>query len=87
MSLTKLKIDRSFVTDIHLNPASFKIVKSLLALCVDMQLECIVEGVETEAELGALKSLGCASAQGYLFSRPMPLSEIGMWFERERVSA
>jgi len=87
LSLTKLKIDRSFVTDIHLNPASFKIVKSLLALCVDMQLECIVEGVETEAELGALKSLGCASAQGYLFSRPMPLSEIGMWFERERVSA
>lgn len=84
LSLTKLKVDRTFVTDIHLNPASFKIVKSLLALCVDMQLECIVEGVETEAELGALKSLGCAHAQGYLFSRPMPLSQIGLWFERER---
>jgi predicted signal transduction protein with EAL and GGDEF domain len=87
LSLTKLKVDRTFVTDIHLNPASFKIVKSLLALCVDMQLECIVEGVETEAELGALKSLGCARAQGYLFSRPMPLSQIGLWFERERVPA
>lgn len=83
LSLTKLKVDRTFVTDIHLNPASFKIVKSLIALCQDMKLECIVEGVETEAELTALKSLGCTSAQGYLFSRPMPLGEVGVWFERE----
>lgn len=87
LSLTKLKVDRTFVTDIHLNPASFKIVKSLLALCADMQLECIVEGVETEDELTALKSLGCARAQGYLFSRPMPATQIGLWFEGERVGA
>lgn len=87
LSLTKLKVDRTFVTDIHLNPASFKIVKSLVALCRDMQLECIVEGVETTAELGALRSLGCMSAQGYLFSRPIPLEEIGGWFEHEQVSA
>lgn len=83
LSLTKLKVDRTFVTDIHLNPASFKIVKSLIALCQDMTLECIVEGVESDAELAALKSLGCTSAQGYLFSRPMPHSEIALWFERE----
>ena len=48
LSLTKLKIDRTFVTDIHLNPSSYKIVKSLIALCHDMQLECIVEGVEKD---------------------------------------
>jgi len=86
LSLTKLKVDRTFVTDIHLNPASFKIVKSLLALCADMQLECIVEGVETDAELRALKSLGCARAQGYLFSRPIPSKEIAPWFEAERMA-
>jgi predicted signal transduction protein with EAL and GGDEF domain len=85
LSLTKLKVDRTFVTDIHLNPASFKIVKSLIALCQDMQLECIVEGVETEAELVALKSLGCRSAQGYLFSRPMRLEEVGGWFASEQM--
>jgi diguanylate cyclase (GGDEF)-like protein len=87
LSLTKLKVDRTFVTDIHLNPASFKIVKSLIALCHDMQLECIVEGVESQAELAALKSLGCSLAQGYLFSRPMPVGEIDVWLERERVVA
>ncbi|MCI8210929.1 histidine kinase [Pseudomonas sp. S25] len=86
LSLTKLKVDRTFVTDLHLNPASFKIVKSLIALCHDMQLECIVEGVETEAELDALKSLGCMSAQGYLFSRPMPPEDIDRWFNSEQVS-
>ncbi|MDD1508945.1 EAL domain-containing protein [Pseudomonas sp. CNPSo 3701] len=86
LSLTKLKVDRTFVTDIHLDPASFKIVKSLVALCQDMQLECIVEGVETAEELDALKTLGCAWAQGYLFSKPMPASEIGAWLEGEQLA-
>jgi diguanylate cyclase (GGDEF)-like protein len=85
LSLTKLKVDRTFVTDIHLDPASFKIVKSLVALCQDMKLECIVEGVETTAELGALKNLGCTWAQGYLFSKPMRANDIGAWLEGERL--
>ncbi|MFK3946459.1 putative bifunctional diguanylate cyclase/phosphodiesterase [Pseudomonas fulva] len=84
LSLTKLKVDRTFVTGIQLNPASLKIVKSLIALCQDMQLECIVEGVETAAELNTLKTLGCTWAQGYLFSRPMRPNEIGAWLEAEQ---
>ncbi|AHF66317.1 putative bifunctional diguanylate cyclase/phosphodiesterase [Pseudomonas cichorii] len=86
LSLTKLKVDRTFVTNIHLNPASFKIVKSLIALCQDMKLECIVEGVETAAELDALKNLGCAWAQGYLFSKPMRASDISTWLEGEQLA-
>jgi len=86
LSLTKLKVDRTFVTHIHLNPASSKIVKSLVTLCQDMQLECIVEGVETADELGTLKNLGCTLAQGYLFSRPMRASEINAWLEGEQLA-
>jgi len=86
LSLTKLKVDRSFVTAIDVDPASFKIVKSLVALCQDMQLECIVEGVETAAELAALKTLGCTWAQGYLFAKPMPACDIGAWLEGERLA-
>ncbi|WNW13681.1 EAL domain-containing protein [Pseudomonas sp. DTU_2021_1001937_2_SI_NGA_ILE_001] len=86
LSLTKLKVDRTFVTHIDLDPASFKIVKSLIALCQDMQLECIVEGVETAAELGALKNLGCTRAQGYLFSKPMRASDISAWLEAEQMA-
>ncbi|HEX8590147.1 putative bifunctional diguanylate cyclase/phosphodiesterase [Pseudomonas sp.] len=79
LPLTKLKIDRSFITDIHQNAASYKIVKSLLALSQDMNLQCISEGVETTAELEALRTLGCTLVQGYLFSRPMPLEQTLEW--------
>jgi len=85
LSLTKLKVDRTFVTNLHLDPASVKIVRSLIALCQDMQLECIVEGVETAAELGALKNLGCTRAQGYLFAKPMRASDIRGWLEGEHL--
>ncbi|WP_260856090.1 EAL domain-containing protein [Pseudomonas oryzihabitans] len=86
LPLTKLKVDRTFVTNLHLDPASFKIIKSLIALCQDMQLECIVEGVEAATELGALKSLGCKQAQGYLFAKPMRASDIRGWLEGEHLA-
>jgi len=86
LSLTKLKVDRTFVTKLHLAPASVKIVRSLIALCQDMELECIVEGVETAAELGAMKNLGCTRAQSYLFVKPMRASEIRSWLEGEHLA-
>lgn len=83
LSLTKLKIDRSFITNIHQDLASYKIVKSLLALSQDMALECITEGVEIEEELDALKSLGCTLVQGYLFSEPLVAEDVGAWLRRD----
>lgn len=68
LPLTKIKIDRSFVTDLHKRPASYKIVKSLLNLSRDMELECVVEGVETPEELVALRGWGHAGARLPLFA-------------------
>ncbi|WP_314408434.1 EAL domain-containing protein [Pseudomonas kuykendallii] len=85
LSLTKLKIDRSFVAGIQHNPATFKIVKSLVGLTHDMDLECVIEGVETREELAALTSLGCTQVQGYLFSRPIPAAETLAWLGQARV--
>src|SRR5690606_37837210 len=65
LPLTKIKIDRSFVTGLHKSPASFKIVKSLLALSRDMGLDCVIEGVETDDEMAALRQLGGLMVQGY----------------------
>lgn len=76
LPLTKIKIDRSFVTDLHKTPTSYKIVKSLLALSRDMNLDCVIEGVETQEELSALRELGGALVQGYLYSPPLPEDEI-----------
>ncbi len=71
LPLDTLKVDRSFIQDICDNPASFKIVKSLAALCADMGLTCVVEGVETADQLALLKTLNCDRVQGYHFARPM----------------
>lgn len=76
LPLTKIKIDRCFVSDLDTNPASFKIVKSLLALSSDMGLGCVIEGVETEAELDALRKLGGQFVQGYLYSPPVADAEV-----------
>jgi diguanylate cyclase (GGDEF)-like protein len=81
LPLTKIKIDRSFVTNIHQNPSSYKIVKSLFALSRDMGLDCIVEGVETQDEMAAVRILGDAMVQGYLFAKPMPASQINAFLD------
>jgi diguanylate cyclase (GGDEF)-like protein len=82
LPLTKFKIDRSFVKDLDTRPSSYKIVKSLLALSADMGLDCVIEGVETKAELAALTALGGTSVQGYLFSPPMPENEAAKFAAR-----
>jgi predicted signal transduction protein with EAL and GGDEF domain len=76
LPLTKIKIDRSFVADLSRSPTSLKIVKSLLALSRDMGLECVVEGVETEEEMAALKRLGGLIVQGYYYSPPIPANKV-----------
>ncbi|MDP2734091.1 MAG: EAL domain-containing protein [Hoeflea sp.] len=75
LPLTKIKIDRSFVSDLDKNPASYKIVKSLLALSSDMGLGCVIEGVETREELAELEKLGGRLVQGYYFSPPVGAAE------------
>lgn len=84
LPLTKFKIDRSFVTALHQRPASYKIVKSLLTLSADMGLDCVIEGVETEEELAALKVLGGSCVQGYLFSPPLPEDQAMEFAARNR---
>ncbi|WP_343583647.1 EAL domain-containing protein [Herbaspirillum sp.] len=86
LPLTRIKIDKSFVTEIHDNPVSYKIVKSLLALSRDMDLACVVEGVETERELAVLKELGASFVQGYLFAAPLTEAEALAWIATGRTA-
>ena len=71
LALTKIKVDRSFITKIESTTASFKIVKSLLTLSKDMGLSCVVEGVESEVERAVVEQLGGTLIQGYYFSKPL----------------
>jgi len=75
MPIDKLKIDQSFVRDITLSTRDAAIVEVILQLSKQLDLRCVAEGVETEAELNWLTGKGCEVIQGYLFHRPMPLAE------------
>jgi len=74
--IDEIKIDRSFITGIETNKRKLKIVKSLVSLGHDLGLTTIGEGVETVNQYKLLKSTGCKHAQGFLFNKPVPLSEL-----------
>ncbi|KQQ93655.1 GGDEF and EAL domain-containing protein [Massilia sp. Leaf139] len=76
--LTALKIDRSFVHDVHLDPDAAPIVEAIIALARKLRLEIVAEGVEHEAQRSFLVDGGCGTLQGYLLGRPVPIAE----FER-----
>lgn len=72
----RLKIDKSFVRDILVDPKDLVIVKAIVAMGHALGLEVVAEGVETMAERDLLDSLGCDSFQGYLVGRPGKPEEI-----------
>jgi diguanylate cyclase (GGDEF)-like protein len=74
--ISSLKIDQSFVHDLSLNQGDEAIVAAIIALGHSLGLNVIAEGVETVAQLAQLRKKGCNEIQGFLFSRPVPASEM-----------
>ncbi|WP_116654310.1 putative bifunctional diguanylate cyclase/phosphodiesterase [Pelagibacterium sediminicola] len=67
----KIKIDRSFIEDVGSTDANFEIIKAVIALGRSLGMSTTAEGVETEAQLDAVRAHGCDEIQGFLFSRPL----------------
>jgi diguanylate cyclase (GGDEF)-like protein/PAS domain S-box-containing protein len=71
-----LKIDRSFVANLPADPDHSAIASAIVSLAHSLRLQVVAEGVETAAQAEFLRSLGCDFAQGYLYSRPLPVDAI-----------
>ncbi|MEO7679083.1 MAG: GGDEF domain-containing phosphodiesterase, partial [Sphingomonas sp.] len=72
----KIKIDRSFVTNIVGDPSAAAIVRAIVDLASALKMETTAEGVEDNDQLDELRGQGCGNIQGYLFSRPVEASQV-----------
>ncbi|NWB24137.1 EAL domain-containing protein [Pseudomonas sp. D4002] len=82
--IDKLKIDIAFIREVTSNPQDAAIAKTIIELAHSLGLQVIAEGVETVEQLAFLTENGCDQVQGYLFSRPLPISELDELL-RERI--
>lgn len=79
LPFTCLKIDRTFVQQIHQSDRSVHIIRAALELARSMGLSTIAEGIEDAATGERLAAMGCSHAQGYYYARPMAKAQIAAW--------
>jgi diguanylate cyclase (GGDEF)-like protein/PAS domain S-box-containing protein len=76
--LNVVKIDGSFIRNLKLGEENSAIVKAIKMLAMALKMEVVAEGIETEAQLKALREFGCEFGQGYLFAPPLDRKEVDL---------
>ncbi|MGK5511473.1 bifunctional diguanylate cyclase/phosphodiesterase [Brevibacillus formosus] len=79
-----IKIDASFIRDIHHNQESQAIVKAIVTIAQSLNMNVIAEGIELHDQVAALKENGCDHGQGYLFSKPLPTDDFDQFLRQEQ---
>ena len=72
----KLKIDKAFIGNLGVDASAATIVRAAVALAGALGLTSVAEGIETEEQMSFLVEAGCAEAQGYLISKPLPAADV-----------
>jgi diguanylate cyclase (GGDEF)-like protein len=80
--LDGVKVDRSFTDGLGHSPRDAAIMSAILQMCQALGLTVVAEGVESQAQLGQLRLLGCGLVQGYLLCHPMPAEQVGEFLAR-----
>jgi diguanylate cyclase (GGDEF)-like protein/PAS domain S-box-containing protein len=80
-----IKLDRAFVIDINVRPEARAMAAAILQLSAAIGATSVAEGVETEAEAKALLELGYTTGQGFLFARPMSITDLTSRLQREAI--
>ena len=79
----EIKIDKSFVLSMLTDRDDEAIVRTVIDLARNLRLPVVAEGVEDPATLASLRSMGCRSAQGFLFSRPLAPDDVVRWLAEQ----
>lgn len=81
LPVDRVKIDRSFVRDMLANLSDAAIIKSILLISSNLELQVTAEGVENHAQADLLRGLGCHGAQGFLYAPALSADAFGDWLE------
>lgn len=85
LPIDKIKVDKSFVSDIERDPACRSITDAIIALGHTLELDVVAEGIESPSVLQYLHAHGCDQAQGFLVCEPVPAEKFEAWYrQRER---
>jgi EAL domain-containing protein (putative c-di-GMP-specific phosphodiesterase class I) len=79
----ELKVDRSFIQAMSTDPNAETVVRAIVDLARSLRLDVVAEGVETAEDAAALRKIGCATGQGYLFSRPLAAGMVPAWIDEQ----
>lgn len=82
LPLDQLKIDRTFVKDVLIDPNDAAIARTIIGLAQSLGLDILAEGVETEAQRQLLVRFGCERYQGYLFCKALPIEELDVFMRQ-----
>ena len=82
MNLDRIKVDRSFVMQIGQSQTSERIIRSIINLGKQLELDVLAEGIETSEQESFLKNVNCDSAQGYRFAKPMDYDSLLQWLKK-----
>lgn len=86
LPVNKIKLDQGFVCSLERSPADLHIVRAIQDLALDLRLGLIAEGVESEAVLDALMTMGIPNVQGFALARPLPLTHLEAFLKNFNLS-
>lgn len=84
LPVDEIKIDKSFIDDILHDPCDLSIVEAIINMSGAFSRKVVAEGVENEEQFALLQEIGCDTAQGYLFAKPMPFDEVKAFCLRQK---
>ena len=87
LPLDKLKLDQSFTRDAEQNEGDVAITRAIISMAQSLNLTVVAEGVETQAQIDLLMSLGCTMVQGFLLGRPLPAHDTAELLRQSVLSA